>query len=89
MIAEKQELEDASQMNSLIGNLQQSLPKIFNKVVLYALMLQVIVPKSSVGVIIGKGGETIKRIAAESGAKVQFKPENEGTNSPFCVEAGI
>lgn len=25
--------------------------------------------------IIGKGGETIKRLAAESGAKIQFKPD--------------
>ncbi|KAL7073521.1 hypothetical protein ACQ4LE_007625 [Meloidogyne hapla] len=36
---------------------------------------EVIVPRSSVGVIIGKGGDTIKRLAAETGAKIQFKPD--------------
>jgi len=25
--------------------------------------------------IIGKGGETIKRLAVETGAKIQFKPD--------------
>lgn len=30
-------------------------------------------PKQAVGVIIGKGGEMIKRLQMESGAKVQFK----------------
>jgi hypothetical protein len=30
------------------------------------------VPKSMVGLVIGKGGETIKRIGADTGAKVQF-----------------
>lgn len=29
--------------------------------------------------IIGKGGETIKRLAAESGAKIQFKPDGMST----------
>lgn len=36
---------------------------------------EVIVPRTSVGIIIGKGGETIKRLAAETGAKIQFKPD--------------
>lgn len=36
---------------------------------------EVIVPRSSVGFIIGKGGETIKRLANNSGAKIQFKPD--------------
>lgn len=36
---------------------------------------EVIVPRSSVGIIIGKAGETIKRLAAETGAKIQFKPD--------------
>ena len=30
-------------------------------------------PRTAVGVVIGKNGETIKRIQQESGAKVQFK----------------
>ena len=34
------------------------------------------VPKISVGLIIGKGGEMIKRIQMETGAKVQFDPIN-------------
>lgn len=38
---------------------------------------EVIVPRSSVGIIIGKGGETIKRLANESGTKIQFKPDGE------------
>lgn len=38
---------------------------------------EVIVPRSSVGIIIGKGGETIKRLGAESGAKIQFKPDGK------------
>jgi far upstream element-binding protein len=38
-------------------------------------MGEVIVPRSSVGIIIGKGGETIKRLASESGTKIQFKPD--------------
>ena len=31
--------------------------------------------------IIGKGGETIKRLAAETGAKIQFKPDGNGLES--------
>lgn len=33
------------------------------------------VPRESVGSIIGKGGETIKRIQAETGVNIQFKPD--------------
>ena len=33
---------------------------------------QIPVPKDIVGFVIGKSGETIKRIQAETGAKVQF-----------------
>uniref|UniRef100_A0AC34FTS0 K Homology domain-containing protein n=1 Tax=Panagrolaimus sp. ES5 TaxID=591445 RepID=A0AC34FTS0_9BILA len=36
---------------------------------------EVIVPRSSVGIIIGKSGETIKRLINESGCKIQFKPD--------------
>jgi far upstream element-binding protein len=35
------------------------------------------VPKISVGLIIGKGGEMIKKIQQETGAKVQFDPVNQ------------
>uniref|UniRef100_A0A915J1V6 K Homology domain-containing protein n=1 Tax=Romanomermis culicivorax TaxID=13658 RepID=A0A915J1V6_ROMCU len=44
-----------------------------------ASMGEVIVPRSAVGVIIGKNGETIRRLTLESGAKIQFKPD---TNAP-------
>ena len=42
---------------------------------------EVIVPRSSVGIIIGKGGDTIKRLASETGAKIQFKPDG----NIFCL----
>lgn len=32
------------------------------------------VPRQAVGLVIGKGGDMIKKIQSESGAKVQFKP---------------
>lgn len=46
---------------------------------------EVIVPRASVGMIIGKGGETIKRLAAESGAKIQFKPDEDQTTPDRCA----
>lgn len=42
-------------------------------------MGEVIVPRSAVGVIIGKGGEVIKRIANETGTKIQFKNDGKKT----------
>lgn len=36
-------------------------------------MGEVIVPRGSVGLIIGKGGEMIKKLAADTGARIQFK----------------
>lgn len=38
---------------------------------------EVIVPRSSVGIIIGKSGETIKRLINDSGCKIQFKPDGK------------
>lgn len=38
----------------------------------YFKLFQVPVPREIVGFVIGKGGETIKRIQAETGCKVQF-----------------
>jgi polyribonucleotide nucleotidyltransferase len=37
--------------------------------------MEVIVPRSSVGIIIGKSGETIRRITQQSGARIQFKKD--------------
>jgi far upstream element-binding protein len=38
-------------------------------------MAEVIVPRACVGMIIGKGGENIKRLAMETGARIQFKQD--------------
>lgn len=46
---------------------------------------EVIVPRSSVGIIIGKGGETIKRLAQETGAKIQFKPDEDPNAQDRCA----
>lgn len=46
---------------------------------------EVIVPRSSVGIIIGKGGETIKRLAQETGAKIQFKPDEDPATPDRCA----
>ncbi len=36
-----------------------------------------IVPRSSVGLIIGKGGDMIRKLSMESGAKIQFKQDED------------
>lgn len=36
--------------------------------------MQIQVPRSAVGIVIGKNGDMIKKIQSETGAKVQFKP---------------
>lgn len=46
---------------------------------------EVIVPRASVGMIIGKGGETIKRLGVESGAKIQFKPDDDPSAPDRCA----
>jgi len=40
---------------------------------------RIIVPRSAVGLIIGRGGEMIKRISNESGARIQFE-QDDGSN---------
>eukprot|EP00117_Sycon_ciliatum_P000743 scpid65241/ scgid6691/ Far upstream element-binding protein 3 len=47
--------------------------------------LEMLVPRESVGSIIGKGGETIKRIQAETGVNIQFKPDGDGELPPQRV----
>ncbi|KAL3082979.1 hypothetical protein niasHS_010781 [Heterodera schachtii] len=49
---------------------------------------EVIVPRTSVGIIIGKGGETIKRLAAETGAKIQFRPDDPNLQERCAVIQG-
>ncbi|CAD6189421.1 unnamed protein product [Caenorhabditis auriculariae] len=46
---------------------------------------EVVVPRSSVGMIIGKGGEMIKRLANETGTKIQFKPDDDPSSPERCA----
>lgn len=43
------------------------------KIVNSNYLIKVVVPKNAVGVVIGKGGDMIKKIQMETGAKVQFR----------------
>lgn len=38
------------------------------------VILQIAVPRHSVGVVIGRSGEMIKKIQSDAGVKIQFKP---------------
>lgn len=38
------------------------------------VILQIPVPRQSVGVVIGRNGEMIKKIQNDAGVKIQFKP---------------
>lgn len=51
--------------------------------------LEMLVPKAAVGVVIGKGGEMIKRIAKESGCKLQFIEGSEPNGDRRCVLQGM
>lgn len=47
------------------------------------------VPKPAVGVVIGKGGDMIKKIQAETGARVQFQQNrDEGPGDRRCYLSG-
>ncbi|CAI2354448.1 unnamed protein product [Caenorhabditis sp. 36 PRJEB53466] len=46
---------------------------------------EVVVPRSSVGIIIGKQGDTIKRLAMETGTKIQFKPDDDPSTPERCA----
>ena len=53
------------------------------------LVVQIAVPRSMIGVVIGKGGEMIKKIQQESGARIQFRPEDElGGPNRMCNITG-
>lgn len=46
------------------------------------------VPRAAVGIVIGKGGEMIKKIQSESGAKVQFKQDDGQSEDRLCSITG-
>lgn len=46
-------------------------------------------PRAAVGVVIGKGGDMIKKIQAETGARVQFhQVKDEGPGDRRCFISG-
>lgn len=46
-------------------------------------------PRAAVGVVIGKGGDMIKKIQAETGARVQFQQaREEGPGERSCFLQG-
>ncbi|GIY18651.1 hypothetical protein CDAR_11762 [Caerostris darwini] len=50
---------------------------------------EIMVPKQAVGVVIGKGGDMIKKIQQDSGARVQFlNVKDEGPEDKVCVVTG-
>lgn len=54
-----------------------------------AFYFKVLVPKPAVGVVIGKGGDMIKKIQAETGARVQFQQNrDEGPGDRRCYLSG-
>jgi far upstream element-binding protein len=47
------------------------------------------VPCNVIGAIIGKGGETIKKLQQDSGARIQFRPEEtDGSPHRMCNISG-
>ncbi|XP_052221959.1 far upstream element-binding protein 1-like isoform X3 [Dreissena polymorpha] len=46
------------------------------------------VPRAAVGIVIGKGGEMIKKIQQETGAKVQFKTDDGHSEDRVCSITG-
>uniref|UniRef100_A0A0B6ZGD1 K Homology domain-containing protein n=3 Tax=Arion vulgaris TaxID=1028688 RepID=A0A0B6ZGD1_9EUPU len=46
------------------------------------------VPRQGVGLVIGKGGDMIKKIQSDTGAKVQFKPDDGQSQDRVCSITG-
>lgn len=49
---------------------------------------QVTVPQAAVGVVIGKGGEMIKKVQNDTGANIQFQPNISGRNERTATVSG-
>lgn len=50
---------------------------------------EVFVPKTAVGVVIGKGGDMIKKIQGETGCKLQFiQGKGDGPGDRRCIISG-
>lgn len=51
--------------------------------------MEIFVPKLAVGVVIGKGGEMIKKIQADTGCRLQFlQTKNDGPGDRRCIIQG-
>ncbi|CAG5127142.1 unnamed protein product [Candidula unifasciata] len=50
--------------------------------------MDIAVPRQGVGLVIGKGGDMIKKIQSETGAKVQFKPDDGQSPDRVCSVTG-
>lgn len=50
--------------------------------------LEVSVPRPMVGIVIGKSGEMIRKIQLETGAKVQFVPDDNTSPDRVCTISG-
>ena len=50
--------------------------------------MEIKVPRYAVGVVIGKGGEMIKKIQQETGARVQFNPDDGQSTDRSCSITG-
>ena len=51
-------------------------------------MFQITVPQAAVGVVIGKGGEMIKKIQNDTGANIQFQQNISGRNERTATVSG-
>ena len=51
-------------------------------------VVQILVPKDMVGVIIGRGGEKIRRVMEESGCKISFASEVKQEDQKLCSLIG-
>ena len=55
----------------------------------FVFFSQVLVPQAAVGVVIGKGGDMIKKIQSETGARVQFQQgRDDGPGERKCLLTG-